>query len=237
MFIPTLEELIAYHDGLIDRIEKEKKTTQRAKGGIERAIKGELVEFIARGLVERVWKDINGKNDDICTHLKGKISVSLKKDYLQNVVKDKDIENYIKGNIDKYIYKISIDVPIFIRKSLVLAIECKAFTENAMMKRILFDGFLIREKYPEAGIVLFQLESQLGGDYSQIFNPKIFGSPSTHTLMSYYDYKLDIITLLEGERSPKKPIHKPEYFKEIKMESLKQAYQFFKLKLKPHVNR
>jgi len=50
-----------------------------------------------------------------------------------------------------------------------------------------------------------QLESQLGGDYSTD-KDIIFGSRSTHTLLSHFDIDLNIITLLEGERKVKRPI-------------------------------
>jgi hypothetical protein len=87
-----------------------------------------------------------------------------------------------------------------------LAVECKAYTENAMLKRILVDFTLLKQVYPNLKFILLQLESQLGGDYS---SGKIikYGSPSTHTLLSYFDIDLNIITLLEGERKVDQPIH------------------------------
>jgi len=56
-----------------------------------------------------------------------------------------------------------------------------------MLKRILVDCMLIKRKYPDVRFALLQLESQLGGDYSQIFKDIHYGSPSTHTLLSYFD--------------------------------------------------
>ena len=46
---------------------------------------------------------------------------------------------------------------------------------------------------------LVQLESQLGGDYSEL-NDITYGSPATHALLSHVDVELKIITLLKGER-------------------------------------
>ena len=236
MSIPTLGDLLSqYNNDLIPAIQKAKKENpNRKKGGIERIEKGKFVESFTRNLVRRAWKDLKGKEQDIETQKTKPISVPLEKDYLKKVLKDKIIANYISKNIARYNYKFKIDVPVSIRGKLVLAIECKAFAENAMLKRILFDGFLVRKNNPQADIVLLQLESQLGGDYSSVFADKIFGSPSSHTLMSYFDYKLSIITLLEGKRQVNRPIHDPKFFKKMKMESLENAYNFLKLKLQPH---
>ncbi len=68
-----------------------------------------------------------------------------------------------------------------------------------MLKRILVDCALLKHIYPEVSFVLLQLESQLGGDYSLSVSGK-YGSPPTHTLLSYFDIDLNIITLLRGER-------------------------------------
>jgi hypothetical protein len=83
--------------------------------------------------------------------------------------------------------------------------------------------------------VLFQLESQLGGDYSQPNKDIILGSYSTHTLLSYFDVDLIIITLLEGERKVDKPIHKKEYYKELRPENLYKAIDVFKQLLKSKI--
>jgi len=69
--------------------------------------------------------------------------------------------------------------------------------------------------YPNVKFVLFQLESQLGGDYSEIYKKVKVGSPSVHTLLSYFDIDLNIITLLRGERKVDEPIHKEKFFKPL----------------------
>ena len=93
--------------------------------------------------------------------------------------------------------------------------EGKTYKENAMLKRILVYFTLFKQVYPDLDFVLFQLESQLSGDYSSNNHVK-YGSPSTHTLLSYFDIDLNIITLLEGKRKVDKPIHKPEYYKALR---------------------
>jgi len=96
-----------------------------------------------------------------------------------------------------------------------------------MLKRILVDFTLFKQVFPDLTFVLFQLESQLGGDYSTSNYIK-YGSPSTHTLLSYFDIDLNIITLLEGERKVDRPIHKLEYYKALREESLLTALDVFK---------
>jgi len=54
------------------------------------------------------------------------------------------------------------------------------------------------------------------------------GSKPTHTLLSYFDVNLEIITLLKGERKINKPIHKPEYFKPLERRNLTIAIEKFK---------
>ena len=95
-----------------------------------------------------------------------------------------------------------------------------------MLKRILVDFTLLKQVFPRISFVLFQLESQLGGDYSTAI--PIFGSPSTHTLLSYFDIDLHIITLLEGERQVDKPIHKMEYRKPFHLGRLQSALNICK---------
>ncbi|MGC8651584.1 MAG: restriction endonuclease, partial [Minisyncoccia bacterium] len=98
------------------------------------------------------------------------------------------------------------DVHVHVDGKFKIAMECKAYTK-CILKRILVDFTLFKQVCPGLVFVLFQLESQLGGDYSTANHVK-YGSPSTHTLLSYFDIDLNIITLLEGERKVYKPINK-----------------------------
>jgi len=232
--IPTIDELLRVFNSLVENIASEirDKGEDRAPGGIQRAYKGELVEALARGLIKRAWVNLNGNIADLKTE-KGKIVAPLKEDYLKRI-KDKWLIDHITKNIAGYKYTFKIDVPVYVRGKLALAVECKAYAENAMMKRILLDGSFIKKAEPAAEIVLFQLESQLGGDYADIFKRRRAGSASTHTLMSYFDYDLHIVTLLEGERHPKRPIHAEPFFKPLKRKSLENALNFFTSLLKKH---
>lgn len=222
-----VKELIKAYNLLVKGIEsKAVDDEERAYGGIIRAGKGLLVESLCKHIVEIAWKQIGGESERLSL-LKQNIKIPLKKDYIKRI-KSPEVREFIEKNIKKFYYSISTDVHVCIDNKFVMGIECKAFTENSMMKRILVDFTLIRQVYPNLHCVLLQLESQLGGDYSNLSKRITFGSYSTHTLLSYFDIDLNIITLLEGERKVDKPIHKPEFFKELHQDSLLKSIEVLK---------
>lgn len=185
----------------------------RAYGGIIRSAKGKLLEEFCIFLVKIAWDELGGREEDISFPTK-KIPIPLRKDYIRRITST-EIRKWIEDNYDEFVFWAQVDVHVFIRDQFVLGIECKSYTENAMLKRILVDFSLLKTKYPELKCALLQLESQLTGDYSQIHNAVIYGSRSTHTLMSYFDIDLNIMTLLDGERRVDEPIHLPEYYKPL----------------------
>lgn len=114
-----------------------------------------------------------------------------------------------------------------------MGIECKAYTENAMLKRILVDFHLLKTLHPNISCYLFQLESQLGGDYSAL-PETLLGSKSTHSIMSYFEsVNLNIVTLLKGERDINQPIHKN--FKPLEEENLNKTIKLMENELKVYL--
>jgi hypothetical protein len=223
--LAELNWLINEYEETIDNLERRARETRtRAYGGLIRAEKGRLVEKIAKKLIELAWEDL-GNDPARLSYKQQRVKVPLREDYLERI-KSEEIRDYIKKNIKKFYYPLKTDIHLYIDDEFRVAVECKAYTENAMLKRILVDFTLLKQVFPRISFVLFQLESQLGGDYS---TPKpLFGSPSTHTLLSYFDIDLHIITLLEGERRVDKPIHKMEYRKPLHLERLQSALNIFK---------
>lgn len=179
-----------------------------------------MQEDIAEGLIKIAWHSIGGDANDLEIN-KAKINIPIQIDYLDRI-KEPLVRQHIENNIDNYVYKLSVDKHVFINGGFVIGIECKAFTENAMIKRILIDFDLLKTRYSGLSCYLFQLESQLGGDYSQLTKPT-YNSHSTHTIQSYFNCDLNIITLLSGERNINKPIHK--HFKPLTMDCLRDAMQ------------
>jgi hypothetical protein len=231
--VGEIQEIISAYDKLVRNIESKATTSKdgRAYGGIVRAGKGKLVESIARILVQLAWKRLEQDQDRL--EIIGKrIKIPIKQDYIEKLV-DEEVKKHIKENVKDYYYPYKPDVLVSIDNKVVLEIECKAYTENAMFKRILVDATLLKTQFPDIQFVLLQLESQLGGDFSEL-KDVTYGSTSTHSLLSYFDIDLHIITLLEGERRVDKPIHKPQFFKPLARESLEKSIDIVSEILKGH---
>lgn len=228
-----LNTLIAVYNKLVKGIDDEANMSQdRAYGGIIRSGKGKLVEKIASNLVEIAWVDVLNQKLSRMEINKKKIPIGIKDDYIERI-SNTEVRDYVASHKDDLIYKFGTDVQVYIDQRLVLPIECKAYTENAMLKRILFDAKLMKESMGINTYYLVQLESQLGGDYCKL-NNVTYGSPATHALLSHVDVDLKIITLLKGERMVDRPIHKTEFFKELEMIQLKKAVNLFVNDLKKY---
>jgi len=204
--------------------------TDRAYGGIIRAAKGKLLEELCKELVKIAWNELGGNDEDL-TFPSQKVPIPLKKEYISKI-KSQEVKQWIKDNYKDFIFNAQVDIHIFIKNKFVLGIECKAYTENAMLKRILVDFTLLKTVYPKLQCGLLQLESQLTGDYSKINQKVIYGSHSTHTLMSFFDVDLNIMTLLEGERKVDEPIHKAEFFKSLERKVLVKTIEKIEYLLK-----
>jgi hypothetical protein len=229
-----LDKLITEANAQIRGIEQvAKKDTERAYGGIIRAGKGGLVEFLCKELVKIAWNELGGNEQDL-SFPSQKVPIPLKKEYLSKI-KSPEVIKWIKDNYKDFVFNAQVDVHCFIKNKFALGIECKAYTENAMLKRILVDFTLLKTVYPKLQCGLLQLESQLTGDYSQINKKVILGSHSTHTLMSYFDVNLNIMTLLEGERKVDEPIHKSQFFKPLEKKVLVKTVEKIEEFLKPFV--
>jgi hypothetical protein len=221
-----LNTLIAAYNKLVKGIDDAATaSSDRAYGGIIRAGKGELVENIATKLVEIAWTEVLHQRLSRLEINKKKMPIGISDEYIARIT-DSKVKTYVQSHRSSLVYKFGTDVQVFIDGKLVLPIECKAYSENAMLKRILFDAELMKEAVGTDTYYLVQLESQLGGDYSEL-NDVTYGSPATHALLSHVDVELKIITLLKGERKVDRPIHKAEYFKELRMEELIKAVNVF----------
>lgn len=230
-----LQELKQHYDDTLVNLKRAADESDRAYGGYIRAFKGELVEHIARELVKIAWTKILNQDIERLDINKTKTPVYMTNQYnYLDRIKNEEVKDWLIENQANQIYKFGTDVQVFIDNNLVLPIECKAFAENAMLKRILFDAELMNEKTGCNTYYLLQLESQLGGDYSSL-NPITYGSPATHAILSHSKIDLVIITLLQGERKVDEPIHDPQYFKELTIEQLTKAALIFAKALEKYV--
>ena len=224
--VRQLKDLIETYDRVMKVMEHDAaeamKRDSRAYGGFVRATKGKIQEFLTEKIVRIAWDvELHRPPARLAINSK-KIRIPIQMQYVQRL-KDRAVRNYVLGNIKKFYYGLSVDKHVFIDGKLVLGVECKAYTENAMLKRILVDFHLLKTKAPDMLCYLFQLESQLGGDYSAgKRNPR--GSTSSHTLMSYFsNVDLRVVTLLPGERKVDRPINKSQFFKTLALDRLELA--------------
>ena len=205
----------------------------RAYGGFIRATKGKMQEFLTQELIETAWILELDQSPRRLGINRQKIRIQIRLEYVHNL-KEQTLREYVLSNVRKYYYGLSVDKHVSIDDKMVMGIECKAYTENAMLKRILVDFQLLLTQVPGLRCYLFQLESQLGGDYSsKVKQPK--GSCPSHTLMSYFqDVELEIVTLLPGDRKVDRPINKPEFFKPLPLERLEAAVELLAEDLKSY---
>lgn len=182
-------------------------------GGSIRALKGTLVETLCENMVKQAWQNIKGGS--------ARISVDRRIYYITDE----------SGNR----YGIAQDKQVYIDNSFRLSIECKAYAEVAMYKRIIVDCLLLKRKFPDLKFCLFQLESMLGGDYAEHpAHPR--GSPSVKVLDYVFpDLNIEILTLLDGGRNIKREIHKQEFYKPLRPERLEYALDYFERTLSPYV--
>ncbi len=232
--IRKIEELITTYNNVIKVVDKNANEEEdRAYGGVVRSVKGKLQEYITEEIIKISWESLGGRNEYLSIDSK-KHKIPIRKDYIMHIENEK-IKQYILSNISEYFFKLSVDKQVYIDKKFVIGLECKAYTENAMIKRILVDFSLLKTVFPHISCYLFQLESQLGGDYSDL-KEIIFGSKSTHTLMSYFpEVKLNIFTFLKGERKVDEPIHREEHFKPLEKNQIEKAISLLANDLKKYL--
>lgn len=218
-----IASIINTYNSVIRVVDKNaQEDEERAYGGVIRSVKGRLQEHITHSLVLIAWEEIGGNVNDLDINSN---KIPINQQYIETI-NDQKVRTHIQNNIHDYYYNLSVDKHIFVKGKFAMGIECKAYTENAMLKRILVDFDLLSSLNKNLRCFLFQLESQLGGDYSVLGSSTNYGSQSTHTIMSYFNCKLNIITLLEGERKVNLPIHK--HFKPLQEKPLTAAKEILK---------
>lgn len=190
-----------------------------ARAGRRRAVKGGHVEWIAEKIVLEAWTRV-GKNIHELGFDSAKYPVHIPEEYYERL--DEETELYLRNRETKR-HMIQVDKHITIDGNFVIGIECKSYTENAMMKRILVDFLLLKQPNPSIDCVLLQLESQLTGDYNLARNSQ-HGSGPTHSLLAQFpEIDLKIITLLEGERRVNQEITLPAYRKHLEFDNVEYA--------------
>ncbi len=214
-----------YFDEVISLYVQNVQSIEELSAGEQRAKRGKFVEFTCETLIKRAWSLAGGAADRLSFGTK-KYKLEIKPSYLNKF--SPELKTYIRSSNDKY-YKVKVDRHVFIDGIFVMGIECKSYTENAMLKRIMVDFLFLKETQPNSILcVLLQLESMLGGDYEKA-KESVNGSPSSHSIMSKFsNIDLHILTLLEGERHPKEPIFKQGFKKDLKKENVEYVVEKLK---------
>ena len=231
----TRHELIRLYNLIVGGVvETAADDEERAFGGVIRAAKGKLVEGMAPHIVRLAWAECGGAPERLSFGDVKTYPVPVQPAYVSGL--PPDIRDYINARLDRHFYRAHVDLHAFVDGKFSIGIECKTYAENAMLKRILVDFRLLKSQHPNLTCCLLQLESQLGGSYSSPLAAPQTGSPSTHTLLSYFpEVTLHIITLLEGERKVDQPIHQSQHFKELNPAVLEHAIKQFAALLNPLV--
>lgn len=224
-----IQSIIDYYDTVMEDLYEE------SNPGKIRSKKGNLVEEIARRLVKLSWETYLGQSDNRLKQDKNKKAIKIidLETYIQRYGESPIVET-IKSKKNNIKYNFGTDNHVYIDGTLVLAIECKSYTESAMLKRIIYDRRMLYEFAPEANYVLLQLESALGGDFD-LCSRASFGSNQYHVFMSREQTNIDVITLLEGRRDADNPIHRRENGKKLKKEHMVYAVEILAKLLERHI--
>ena len=225
--------LAKFYEEVVGGLHEQALASDRAYGGVVRTEKGQLLEIMSEHVVGLAWAKAGGVSERL-SFRKRTYKVPIRDDYVRRL--PAFVQAEISANRDGYFYGGKVDRHVFIDGKLVMGVECKAYTGIPMLKGVLLDFHLLKSLHPSLICCLLQLESQLGGDFSDPAASPAMGSRSAHTLMSHFpDVELNIVTLLAGERHQERPIHKPEHFKALSPQSLESAVERFAGSLAPHV--
>ena len=199
-----------------------------------RAAKGRLVEDLTQRIVRLAWQDAGGTTQRLSFGDTKAYPMPVQANYVAN--QPQEVVDFIGTLRPRDRYQAHVDQHVFVDGEFRVGIECKSYSENAMLKRILVDFWLLKSQHPDLVCCLLQLESQLTGDYSNLNADPRIGSAPTHTIMSYFpDIDLNIFTLLAGERRVNRPIHQPQHRKRLERPSLIHAIGRVSQLLRPFV--
>ena len=153
-----IQDIILLYDTKVKGIEQiALDDLTRAYGGVIRASKGAFVEFITKELISIAWEELGGDPKRISFTKKVK-KLKIRPAYV-NGIKNNVIKSQIIQDIDSYHFEVKTDVHCNIDDQMILGVECKAYTENAMLKRIMVDFTFMKKLWPELNCFLLQLEN------------------------------------------------------------------------------
>jgi hypothetical protein len=187
----------------------------RARGGRVRGSKGSTVQWLAESCISAAWDALNG----------GVLELGLRRG------------SFTVGGVGvSGEYTAPVDIEVWVRGRCVAGVECKAYTDISMYKRVLVDFQLLKTVLPGVEAVLFQAESMLGGDYSTGGVVSATGSEVVRVLNSHFPQAgIRILTALPGERDSQKPIHTAAGRKLLTADRVQECVDEFSRILSAHV--
>ncbi|GAA7905158.1 hypothetical protein HpMS217_03800 [Helicobacter pylori] len=146
----SIKDIIQVYNSVVKDIDKDAlEQHDRAYGGVIRSAKGKLQEYISEEIVKIAWQNIGAKANRLEIN-SNKIKIPIKDSYIENIA-NKQVKAYILEHKKDYYYGLSVDKHVFVDNQLVMGIECKAYTENAMLKRI----FISLKLYIQIYLVIY----------------------------------------------------------------------------------
>lgn len=134
-----IQKIINSYNKVIKTVDqKARKTKGRAYGGVIRSIMGTFFQDeIVRRLILIAWLKLGGNPKRISFSTE-KIKIPIKRNYIEKI-KNETVKKFLLENINKCNYQQKTDLHVFIDNKFIMGVECRVYTENAMMKRILVD--------------------------------------------------------------------------------------------------
>ena len=222
--------VIKLEERINNRILKMNQNYNMKTSGEKRTSKGNYVVDMYSYIIDEAIKNTNSdlKFYTSETSLPEKEKIRLPKiDMSEEYI----INNNLKLEDKNDGYKCSYDGFLLSKNKIEIFFEFKAFVDNTMWRRCLFDASMIKQLYPEESIYcLCMLESQIGNTKNGEVIREI--GINNHSLTFYMENlnllpQMEIFILLDGQRKINKDIADPKFTKKVNIQKVEKKYNFF----------
>ena len=127
-----ISESIELYEQVVGGVHQDAVTQDdRTSSGMVRAKKGEMVETITKNLIRAAWL-ASGEDELRLKFNPKKHEIPIVRKYV-NEITDENIRKQILADIKEYKIAHGTDIHVYIDGKFKLSVECKAYTENAML--------------------------------------------------------------------------------------------------------
>jgi len=221
--IKLKEKIDSILSSLETNVSKTKSKTNRKSGGIKRGIKGSTVRKIYSLIINHAIEETKSKYKlvmykDLPKEIKKFNILKVPKKYEDKYNLNFSDEEKSKG------YECQYDGYIVFENKLVMLVEYKAYFENAMIKRCLMDATFAQLVDKKIIYCLCALETQVLQDGREI-------GYNSHSLRNFFYEKfkteIEVLFLLDEARIIGRDITEKENVKEVNIDKLKKAVNYF----------